>query len=146
MGIDWEREVLQPLAEVFGLDDCAVTFYPKGGSAPYNIKPVFDEAYRDVMLLDVMAPTTDAKPVMGVPRHYFPGLPRDILYAQDFLRECKLRLVLPAIAAYTGVIGQDPIGGFAIGVEPPRWYIVKEAQLDGHGNVKLILMKTTPVP
>lgn len=184
MAIDWEREVLDPLAEVFGLEEWLVSFFPQDGTAPFGIKPVFDEAYREVILLDAMAPTTDAMPVMGVPRHYFKGMPRRIIEAEDWLQGCKIQMVpwreggsigVDAIGRFViggvtvfadlgigddaigimviggqvlapaaGGIGEGAIGGMAIGGEPPRWYIVKEGRVDGHGNVKLMLAKTSP--
>ena len=61
MPIDWDEHVIGPTIDVFGEP---ATFLPKaGGSLP--IEGVFDEAYREVSLIDDLG-ATGVMPMLGV--------------------------------------------------------------------------------
>ena len=62
MTIDWDKAVLGPVMGVFGEP---VTFSPAAGS-PFAISGVFDEAYREVEVIDGDIPVTTEIPVVGV--------------------------------------------------------------------------------
>jgi hypothetical protein len=66
MAVDWERLVVAPLVKVFGEDSPALYIPLDASVAPYPITPVFDEAYREIILLDMSSPTSDAMPVAGI--------------------------------------------------------------------------------
>jgi hypothetical protein len=66
MAVDWERMVVAPLVKVFGEDAPALYIPIDTSVAPYGITPVFDEAYREIILLDMSSPTSDAMPVVGI--------------------------------------------------------------------------------
>lgn len=63
MAIDWDSAVLGPLFQVFAEP---VTYTPSGG-APFALPSggVFDQAYREVTLVDDV-PATEETPVLGV--------------------------------------------------------------------------------
>lgn len=76
MAVDWDGLVLAPCMEVFGetavytaaaagFGDFAFGESGFGSTAPFEITGVFDEAYREVDLLDGPGITT-AMPVLGI--------------------------------------------------------------------------------
>lgn len=71
MAIDWDKAVLAPTADVFGEP---ATYLPAaGGSLP--IVGVFDEAYREVDLIDTGVGATSITPVLGVRLAQFTASP-----------------------------------------------------------------------
>lgn len=62
MAIDWEGMVGAPTVAVFGQP----ALYIPATGAPYPVTVVFDEGYTETVLLEGMAPTSDARPVAGV--------------------------------------------------------------------------------
>lgn len=111
MSINWEDSVLKPCAAVFGETEQPATYYPPDDSEPYPVVPIFDEAYREIIVLDVAAPTSDAMPVVGINASQFRAPP-----AQD------AELFIPRARNGAG-----------------QRYLVKEVRPDGHGNYKLML-------
>ena len=69
--IDWDKNVLTPLGNVFGE---LVQFTPAVGAA-FQVTGVFDEAYKEVDLAGGMGVTT-VTPVVGVRLSQFQNLPR----------------------------------------------------------------------
>ncbi len=67
MSVDWDTKVLAPCADVFGEP---VTYTPQEG-VPFQITGIYDEAYREVILLDGVPMTTES-PVLGVRLAEFP--------------------------------------------------------------------------
>ncbi|MCP1376042.1 head-tail joining protein [Dyella lutea] len=71
MAIDWDKAVLAPTEGVFGE---AATYLPAaGGTLP--IVGVFDEAYREVDLVDTGVGATSVTPVIGVRLAQFVATP-----------------------------------------------------------------------
>lgn len=112
MSIDWEAEVGGPTVAVFG---GPAIYYPADGSASFAVTGVFDEAYREVTIIDSLAYTSDAQPVIGIDQGQFdlagwvPGQ-NDLVKITD-----------PLARAF----GQT--------------FIVKEPRPDSHGIVKLMM-------
>lgn len=76
MAIDWQDKVGAPCVAVFG-EPVAGTYRPYDTSlASYPLNPVFDEAYREVVLLDGESATSDVMPVAGVNDSQFKSVPR----------------------------------------------------------------------
>jgi len=71
MAIDWNKAVLGPVMGVFGE---AVTYSPSAGT-PFAISGIFDEAYREVEVVDGDIPVTTEIPVLGVRIADFPAPP-----------------------------------------------------------------------
>ena len=70
--IDWDAQVLAPNEAVFGEP---VTYIPAIG-ADFAILGVFDEAWREVELLDTELGNTSVTPVLGVRLNQFPNPPQ----------------------------------------------------------------------
>lgn len=65
-----------PCVKVFG-EEFAGTYLPFDTSLPsYPLTPVFDEAYREVILLDAESAVSDVMPVGGVNDSQFQSPPR----------------------------------------------------------------------
>jgi hypothetical protein len=111
--IDWEAKVGAPVVGVFAT--ATALYIPTNDAlAPYDgVQGVFDEAYREVSLIDTDAPTSDARPVIGINDGQFKFPP-----VQDD------RLVITTAKGLAGT------------------YIVKEVRADAHGITKLMLNKT----
>lgn len=76
MAIDWEAKVGAPCVAVFS-EPVAGTYRPFDRTLPsYPLNPVFDEAYRQVILQDAEAAITDVMPVAGVNDAQFRYPPR----------------------------------------------------------------------
>ena len=71
MAVDWDQAVLGPVMAVFGEP---VTYCPAAGGS-FPITGVFDEAYRDLLLVDDSAGITTETPVLGVRLAEFPAPP-----------------------------------------------------------------------
>jgi hypothetical protein len=112
MAIDWEAEVGAPTTAIFG---GPATYYPADGSAPFDVTGVFDEAYRETVIIDSLSYTSDAQPVIGITDSQF-GIRG---YAPKQNDKVEIR---------------DPLA-LAFG----RTFIVKEVRPDSHGITKLML-------
>lgn len=123
MPIDWDAELLAPVMAVFGEGDSAVpatlpTYTPRG-LAPFALPDsVFDAAYEQVEIHDDGLQTTTKRPILGV---------RTALFARD---PAQNDIVFIPATTMNGLPA------------PGRRYIVKDAQADGHGHAKLMLMET----
>lgn len=126
MAIDWQAKCGAPLNAVFGAPGLYV---PRDDTPPYLINGVFDEAYREVILLDVDSPNTDARPVIGINDDQRP--------AGQAIWDQNDRLVIP--------VTPDGTGGYTIPAGAVT-YLVKESRPDGHGTTKLMLAKTAMYP
>ncbi len=71
MSVDWDTAVLAPLEGVFGEP---ATYMPAAGGS-FPIVGVFDEAYRDITLIDTAIGNTTEMPVLGVRLAQFTTLP-----------------------------------------------------------------------
>jgi hypothetical protein len=69
--VDWDSLVLGPCMDVFGEP---ATYLPAAGGS-FTIAGVFDEAYRDLQLVDTETGITTEVPVMGVRLSQFPNPP-----------------------------------------------------------------------
>lgn len=115
MAVDWEAEVGTPTTAEFG---GAATYFPKDGSPSFGVVGVFDEAYREVTMIDGLSYTTDAQPVIGITDSQFA--------AKNWIPQQgdKVRI-------------DDPLAR-AVG----KMFMVKEPKADSHGITKLMLMAT----
>ncbi len=113
MSVDWEAEVGAPTTAVFG---GAATYFPKDGSPSFGVIGVFDEAYREVTMIDELSFTSEAQPVIGITDSQFAA--KNWTPAQGD----KVRIDDPLARAY----GQT--------------FMVKEPRPDSHGITKLMLM------
>ena len=114
MSVDWGTEVGTPTVELFG---GAAIYFPGDGSPSFPVVGVFDEAYREVMISDGLAYTSDAQPVIGITDSQFA--------ANNWTpqQNDKVQITDPlASDAARGVI-----------------FIVKEPRPDSHGITKLML-------
>lgn len=112
MAIDWEAEVGTPTTAEFG---GAATYYPADGSPPFDVVGVFDEGYREVVIIDSLSYTSDAQPVIGITDAQFAA--RGRVPAQNDKVEIR-----------------DPLSR-CFG----KTFIVKEPRPDSHGITKLML-------
>ncbi len=108
MSIDWESKVGAQVVKVFGTDTPAI-YMPAAGS-PYPVTPVFDEAYREIIILDGESPTSDAKPVVGI---------NDSQFQAEPVQGDKIQIWLKGV--------------------PYKTYLVKEVRSDSHGVTRLEL-------
>lgn len=76
MAIDWDAEVLGPTIAVFGEDADKRPIYTASDAAPVEIDGVFDEAYREVDLIDNGVGANTVMPVLGVRLIQFVRPPR----------------------------------------------------------------------
>jgi len=111
MAIDWEAACGTPLMAVFGE---AAIYYPSVG-APFDVIGVFDEAYREVTIIDSLSYTSDTMPVIGITDGQF--MANGCVPAQND----KLKMNDPT----------KPYFG--------RTFLVNEPQPDGHGITKMKL-------
>jgi hypothetical protein len=70
--IDWDKHVLAPTESVFGQP----AVYTAAGAGPIPIEGVFDEAYREVDLIDTGVGANAVMPVIGVRVNQFARLPK----------------------------------------------------------------------
>jgi hypothetical protein len=115
VAVNWEESVLIPCTAVFG-QDVPATYYPGDNSAAFPVVPVFDEGFKDTVVIDVTSPTSDARPACGINASQFPAgtepLQDDVLFVPGSVK---------------------------------LWYIVREVRPDRHGNFLLLLAETDPV-
>lgn len=114
MAIDWDAKVGTPTTKIFGVDGGA-KFKPAAGGS-FDIIGVFDEGYRETVVIDNVAQTTDATPVLGVPLSQFAALGA------------------PAPA-------QDDVI-----IVKAEQFLIKEVRPDSHGHAKLMLAFQGPAP
>lgn len=112
MAIDWDGKVLAPVVAVFGE---TVTYMPADGGS-FSITGVFDEAYREIILLDGGTAITTEDPCLGVRLAAFPS--------GQIPRKGDQLAVLSVSNIYT----------------------VKDVRIDGHGGAKLMLNFTSAMP
>lgn len=112
MAIDWEGEVITPLVEVFGE---AAQYYPADASPAFHVNGVFDEGYRETVIIDSLSYTSDAMPVIGFDKPQFD--------AQGYVpvKNDILQLTDPKSVNYG------------------KTFMVKEVRPDDHGHLKLML-------
>jgi len=70
--IDWDKHVLAATESVFGQP----AVYIAAGADPLPIEGVFDEAYREVDLIDTGVGANAVMPVLGVRVNQFSRLPK----------------------------------------------------------------------
>lgn len=125
MAIDWDAELLAPLmaemSEGVAGDPTTWPLYtPRGLPAFRLADAVFDSQYRTTdIVADDSAGASNASPILGVRQSLFlrPPAENDSVFIPATLMNG-----LPA---------------------PGRTFIVRNAQADGHGHTKLLLMETT---
>lgn len=115
MAIDWEAEVGEPNVEEFGE---AARYYPSA-AAPFDVNGVFDEGYRETVIIDSLSYTSDAMPVIGINKSQF-DLQGCIPVHND-----RLQLTDPASLNFG------------------KAFMVKEVRPDSHGILKLMLQVYT---
>jgi hypothetical protein len=76
MAVDWDAMVLGPTIEVFGEDQDKRPIYTASDALPVEIDGVFDEAYREVDLVDTGTGANTVMPVLGVRLVQFVRPPR----------------------------------------------------------------------
>lgn len=76
MAIDWDNVVLGPTIAVFGENPGRRPIYTASGTEPIEIDGVFDEAYREVDLIDTGVGSNAVMPVLGVRLAQFARPPR----------------------------------------------------------------------
>lgn len=114
MAIDWEAEVGAPTTAEFG---GPAIYMPADGSPPFDVVGVFDDAYREVVIIDSLSYTSDAQPVIGITDSQF------------------------------AIRGRVPAQNDKIEIRDPlskhfgQTFIVKEPRPDSHGITKLMLNK-----
>ncbi|MTK12701.1 MAG: hypothetical protein F8N39_11630 [Clostridiaceae bacterium] len=93
MAINWDQMVLSPVMSVFGE---SATYLPAVGS-PFAVTGVFDEAYRELELVDDMAAISTSMPVFGARLAEFPGPPKqgDKVFIQSVNATFVVREVRP---------------------------------------------------
>lgn len=69
MAIDWNKNVLQPVNNIFGEP---TVYYPADGGQ-FDLTGVFDQAYAEVIITDDNPPINSVIPVLGVNVADFPG-------------------------------------------------------------------------
>jgi hypothetical protein len=112
MAVDWEAEVGEPTTALFG---SAATYFPGDGSPPFGVVGVFDEGYREVVIIDSLSYTSDAQPVIGITDGQFAA------WGWKPAQNDK-------------VLIQDPLA-----MANGKTFIVKEVRPDSHGITKLML-------
>jgi len=76
MAIDWDAVVLGPTIAIFGEGQGMRPIYTAEGAPPVEIDGVFDEAYREVDLIDTGVGANTVMPVLGVRLVQFARPPR----------------------------------------------------------------------
>jgi len=76
MAVDWDKHVLAPTVAVFGEDQAKRPVYTASDAPPVEIDGVFDEAYREVDLVDTGVGANTVMPVLGVRLVQFARDPR----------------------------------------------------------------------
>lgn len=117
MSVDWGTEVGTPTTALFG---GPARYFPHDGSPAFDVVGVFDEAYREVQIIDGLSYTSDAQPVIGITDSQFAA--NNWVPAQND----KVLILDPLMAAF----GQT--------------FIVKEPRPDSHGITKLMLNEAAP--
>lgn len=112
MGMDWDRELLAPIMNVFGEGQSAVPaswpLYMPASGAPFRVEgAVYDDAYQLVTLGDDGAENTTTAPCLGV---------RRALFAVEPKQRDRVEIVGRGL------------------------FVVKDVRPDGHGHIRLILM------
>jgi hypothetical protein len=116
MSVDWESEVGAPLVETFG---GGATYFPADGSPSFPVNGVFDEGYREVTIIDGLAYTSEAQPVIGINESQF------VANGRKAAQGDKVQITDPKSKAFGKV------------------FIVKEPRPDSHGIVKLMMNETS---
>lgn len=122
MAIDWDAELLAPAMQVFGegqpADQSTWPLYTPRRQPAFRLAgAVFDAEYEQVEIQGDGNAVTTRRPVLGVRTSLFPRPP-----AQND------QVFIPATP-----LNQLPA--------PGRSYVVRDAQPDGHGHTKLMLME-----
>lgn len=114
MSVDWGTEVGTPTTEVFG---GTAVYFPNDASPQFDLVGVFDEAYREVTIIDGLSYTSDATPVIGITDSQFAAK------GWTPQQNDRVQITDPMASAY------------ALGVI----FIVKEVRPDSHGITRLVL-------
>lgn len=120
MSIPWGSVVGAPLMDVFG---GPAVYFPKDGSAQFDVVGVFDQNWREVVIQDSLSYTSDEWPVIGITDTQF--LAHGVKPQQDD----KVQIMDPNHPAAFGKI-----------------FIVKEPRPDSEGITLLLLMEWSGSP